>query len=408
MMNKLLKINAKIVITIITILVIFIVFLFFNLKCEKIFTLFSIGKNYYTGMKHNSTYYLSNDMKYELDYFDYDKVYRKSFIDDNQFTDENGNLKTNTMIHYFGEAALYDEKNILLGYEMNCNEILYTDELGVVKTYYYNDNLNNTFVCNKYGEQCFDRGFVDVGWAKTYIDKNYNVKYFDEIKKINGHVYKFVGGIINENDEKGEYNEYPKQYVSKCIISNIDFSKRGFVDIKYDKFMHYNPNFNSPFYNVEYLDGKVFIKDNGSLACNEVVEINNKKYVFDEQQILVTNSLYFELERPYLLNDKGIVIERKGMYGFDKKTKKLGKYHKGMDIVYCVDDCGNVKVNEFFEYNNYYYFAKNDGSLLANEYIGKDFYFDKNMKLVKSGNIVNNFEYCKKEMFLLNLTKKNK
>ena len=255
-------------------------------------------------------------------------------------------------------------------------------------------------------KECNKKGFLIINNEKV-TEEEIN-KYEDGEQFIKDHDYE---NIIDDWREKEKEKNKDKnkidtlKEVDKCIETKIDFDKKGFIDIKYNKYYRDEKNRyeDAIFNNTKLIDSKCYIKDDGTLAKDEIIEIDGKKYIFDTKQVLVQNAVYEKDNKIYLTDNDGAIIEEEGFYGFEISTQQIKKDNGNMTKYYYVNDKGLLTTNKFFEKNNKYYYAGLDGLLVRNSYIGDDYYFDEKGELSFEYpyDVMRDIEYINKKIYYL-------
>ncbi len=160
-------------------------------------------------------------------------------------------------------------------------------------------------------------------------------------------------------------------------------------------------NFDGVYYYVSGIDSKVLTSsiatnsDADYLSDNLNGKVIKNNIIYDENEEPIRNSICRIKRKIYLTDINGSIVSDKGVHRVDNiydatfhlvyidingKVKK----NKYKDYYCYVGDNGEVLVNTFIEDNGKTYFANDEGRLLRNEYLSKDFFFD--MDCVLKGN----------------------
>ena len=228
--------------------------------------------------------------------------------------------------------------------------------------------------------------------AINYLDSNIDYP-FVEIHLANGSVYRntisrvaLKGGrkkdLIFPVDINGmPYNDR-KVHILEFKTKNgklkkILFDKNDIVLIKGDYIASNN---------IKYKMNRFLIEDNYDEYNKEEIRIiDGERYLYDyDGNIVISDTYEFKNGDMYLADENGVIVDTKGIHVYEKpiKNKNGEEQYKELKASY-VDKDGKVKYIEFFEYNDKYYFADDNGYLYKNKFLTTKYYFDENYELQK-------------------------
>ena len=335
----------------------------------------SVWNNHYPRLADENGVYITDKGIYKVN----DKIY---------FIENNGYIRK----LYYGDYILYD--NVFYTYNGDEND------------YYSLRVVSNDEIISAINKVMEEDTFFEIN--------NYNIKKNDIEKLIRTedgiNEELFIKEFTNKYDCKNDKIKIAK---SDAINTEIDENKFGFQNVLYNDYIKNGVDdiWWDNYYNVSYKKSKIYLKKNGKLAQDEIIKINNKKYLFDKNNLLVINSAYGVGNKTYLTDKEGMIIEKEGVYlvkNVIEGTYNIDIYND-YTVSYYVNKNGLVEKNKYILFNNDVYFADNTGILYKNNY--KDLlYFDDECKLDKECIYKNevDFDSENKDLYIKSINRENK
>lgn len=271
--------------------------------------------------------------------------------------------------------------------------------------YFYGDYSEYNGLSDENGFKIKKPGIYQINDAVAFIDEDGNFvsnglyKYRDDVFCI------YNGDIVNwhmTDDEiktfKNTYGE-PVQAEEKSIFEKIDgktifvrnsnnrniIGKHVVEDIANNKrylFDKDNVIIEKEGFN-ELENAIYYVKEDGTLAFDEILNIGFKKYLFDEKCRLVKNGSYMISNGYRYLSDKdGIIITKPGLYKLSRSDSQGIVKKDSKNKTYFVNHEGNVVYNDFIFIDDKVYYATEDGTLLKNKALANRYYFNEKCELV--------------------------
>lgn len=251
-----------------------------------------------------------------------------------------------------------------------------------IKTNFHEDE--NSFFIEEKNEYSYKKDAIN------YLDSNIDYPFI-QIYSADGTIYRDTISRVNLKGEKNKdlifpinsngmpYNDrqvHILEFKTKnSKTKKVLFDKNNIVLIKGDYIASNN---------IKYNMNRFLIEDSYDINNKEEIRIiDGKKYLYDyDGNIVISDTYEFKNGDMYLADDNGVVVENKGIYVYEKPIKNTDgeELYKELKASY-VDDDGKVKYIEFFEYNDKYYFADDNGYLYKNKYLTTKYYFDENFEI---------------------------
>lgn len=267
-----------------------------------------------------------------------DNVYKKDLYpyEMNYYVNKNGLVEKNKFIEYNGNIYYATESGNL--FRNKYNGLLYFDDNCKLEKETIENNSNDLEEKNK-------KFFFD---AIKQIKESLSEPSEVILNKINNKQKELVEKeyISNDNfkiklnDQYIELKEFEKQNINDVVIEDINGNKikNKFVSLGY------RITFDNKKYSYMYFD--YYVDENSKIIYNKIIDINKKKYIFDDLGKQVKNVWLFDYDYYKDKNKKSDINPY--MYGYRVKRDLIKKYLGYYVTDYILTD--NIRIENSFKY----------------------------------------------------------